>query len=452
MLALPGSSHSEIKVLFERNRDQDASPAFQFGRVPAPVKGDAAAGAKFSIVDGERDPNGGGSEKLHDDQLPEEGDEPGENFFFAQGTDGGRLLVDLAKTIDIRQVNTYSWHPGTRGPQVYALYASTGTNTDFNGQPKRATDPAQCGWKLIAKVDTRPAPGRPGGQYGVSISDSQGVIGSYRYLLFDISRTEDTDPFGNTFYSEIDVLDTKTTPEPIARVEPPFKIKSTDGYCEISIDAWRAPELKAWAEQNLGPVLAEWYPKLVAMLPSPGYGAPKNVRVTLRPGRGVAATGGANITANSTWLKPETNPEALGALVHEEVHVVQNYGGGRRRGSDTPRAPTPGWLVEGIPDYIRWFLYEPQSHGADLEWMKARRNLTLRYDAGYRISANFLDYAVRTYDQDLIRKLNAACREGTYSEEIWKTATGKSLEDLAAEWKKDVEEKLQVAQPERGAK
>ena len=46
-----------------------------------------------------------------------------------------------------------------------------------------------------------------GGQYGVSISDSIGAIGSYRYLLFVTSRTEDHDDWGNTFYSEIDVID-----------------------------------------------------------------------------------------------------------------------------------------------------------------------------------------------------------------------------------------------------
>ena len=41
--------------------------------------------------------------------------------------------------------------------------------------------------------------------------------------------------------------------------------------------------------------------------------------------------------------------------MHELVHVVQQY---RRR--------PPGWLVEGIPDYIRWYLYEPQSRGAEI--------------------------------------------------------------------------------------
>ena len=95
--------------------------------------------------------------------------------------------MDLGGALDLKQVNTYSWHPSTRGPQVYKLYASDGEADNFKAKPKRGTDPVKCGWKLIAKVDTRPKTGDGGGQYGVSISDSDGSIGKYRYLLFAMS-------------------------------------------------------------------------------------------------------------------------------------------------------------------------------------------------------------------------------------------------------------------------
>ena len=111
--------------------------------------------------------------------------------------------------IEIAQVNTYSWHPNTRGAQVYNLYASDGAEPQFNAAPDGKTDPATCGWKLLASVDTRPQQGVGGGQYGVSISDSSGVLGKYRYLLFDSVPTEYDDPFGNTFYSEVDVVKSK---------------------------------------------------------------------------------------------------------------------------------------------------------------------------------------------------------------------------------------------------
>jgi hypothetical protein len=38
------------------------------------------------------------------------------------------------------------------------------------------------------------------------ITDPNGSLGRFRYLLFDCYVTEVADNFGNTFYSEIDVL------------------------------------------------------------------------------------------------------------------------------------------------------------------------------------------------------------------------------------------------------
>src|SRR5205809_515071 len=206
LLVSAAVSFSEIKIVVEHNDNEQATPRFKFKNVPPPSKTDAATKAKFSIVDGEQDENGGTVEKLHDGKLPTEQDEPAENFFFNAGTEGGRLLVDLSSVTEIKQVNTYSWHPTTRGPQVYQLYGSDGKADDFNAKPKKGTQPEKAGWKLIAKVDTRPKTGDGGGQYGVSVSDSEEAIGKYRYLLFAISRAESDDDFGNTFYGEIDVI------------------------------------------------------------------------------------------------------------------------------------------------------------------------------------------------------------------------------------------------------
>src|SRR5205085_804381 len=203
----------KVIVTSECNAADGGTARFQFKTVPAPSRGDAATLARSTVVDGTRDANGGNLIKLHDGKVPTEGDQPAENFFFGQNTDGGRLLVDLTNAIEIKQVNTYSWHPGTRGPQVYKLFASDGTADGFKAEPKKDTDPEKAGWKFIAKIDTRPKDGGGAGQHGVSISDSTGSIGKYRYLLFDIARTESDDPFGNTFFSEIDVIDRDAGPE-----------------------------------------------------------------------------------------------------------------------------------------------------------------------------------------------------------------------------------------------
>ena len=143
---------------------------------------------------------------LTDGLLPTEQDQPAANFFFNAGSDGGRFLMDLGTAIEIAQVNSYSWHPDTRGPQIYALFASDGTTAKFNLEPDAKTDPTSCGWKLIASVDTRPKQGDSGGQYGVSITDASGSLGKFRYLLFDAVPTESDDAWGNTFFSEIDVV------------------------------------------------------------------------------------------------------------------------------------------------------------------------------------------------------------------------------------------------------
>lgn len=440
---------ADVHVVTEHNDEAQASGAFRFKHVPLPSRTDIGTAARFTVVDGTVDDNSGGLARLHDGNLPNEADEPAANFFFDAGTTGGRLLVDLGSVQDLEQVNTYSWHAGPRGPQVYKLYGSEGKAGNFDAQPKRPADPVQSGWKLLANVDTRSKDGEDAGQYGVSISDSQGSLGKWRYLLFDVSRTEDADTFGNTFYSEIDIIDKghtarATNEVAAAAAAGPFLTNSVDGYCEIAIDTSGAPDLKEWAEQQLAPVLAEWYPKLTTMLASDGFDAPKSFRLVIKPADGVAATGGTRVTANSDWLKHELKGEAIGALLHEEVHVVQQYW--RRRSERTQDfKPAPGWLVEGIPDYIRWFLYEPQSHGADLQWLKTRRQrVALKYDARYRVTANFLDFVVTHYDpkKELITKLNAACRQGKYTDELWSQCTGKTLAELDTEWRTTVEKQL----------
>jgi hypothetical protein len=442
LLAGASELRAEVNIIAGHNRSDDASGRFQFEKVPLPVKGDAATRATVTVVDGKPDSNSGRLDKLVDGAFPNEDDQPAENFFFNAGTEGGRILIDLGTSIDVKQVLSYSWHPGTRAPQVYALFASDGKAANFNPQPKRGTPPPDCGWQLIANVDTRRKDGGNGGQHGVSISDSTGTLGSFRYLLFDISRTEDTDPFGNTFFSEIDVIDRSAPPPAPATPPSPQEgkkiVEAEGGKYKITIDTSTTPDLTEWANNKLAPVVQEWYPKIVKALPSDGFEARTELSITFSPDmRGVAATGGTRIRCAEAWFKRNLDGEAKGAVVHELVHVVQQYGRARRSNPDAPRAP--GWLVEGIPDYLRWFIYEPESRGAEITKNNFSR---ARYDSSYRISANFLNWVTDKYDKEIVRKLNAALREGTYVEDIWKQATGRTLAELGDEWKKFHEEKI----------
>jgi len=359
-----------------------------------------------------------------------------------------------------------------------------------------------------------------------------------------------------------------------------FVVSVADGSAEITIDTSKAPDMKDWAERKLAPVLAQWYPKISALLPTPGFTPPKKWSVVIAPGNGVAATGGTRVTANATWFRDQLDKQAVGALVHEEVHVVQQYGGGRRnnppgsfsngditnllalaqklqdksdpvsvfveqqlnpaerkaladyrgpgksayvlrtnlvgalnrivaghgiydealfknvtlresttslrdekpedsdlarlnralledaypgelarRGGGGRNRGNTGWLTEGIPDYIRWFLYEPKSHGADAAYIQGRiasdakkgKVYEPKYSDSYRISANFLNFVTSKYDRHIVTQLNNALRQGQYYEDIWADDTGKTLLELNQEWLAVVHKQLAKLKPKPAA-
>jgi hypothetical protein len=434
------TGRADVKVVTDHNPNDAASWSFRFKNVARPAKADAATGAQLTLVSGERDANGGDLARLVDGRMPTDADQPQENFFFAAGTKGGRIQLDLGKTIEVGELRTYSWHPGGRAPQVYTVYASDGSAAGFDAKP--AGSPTDAGWKQLARVDTSKVE-EQGGQHAASITDTAGALGKFRYLLFDVSATDPADRFSNTFLGEIDVIDlaaAKSADEPETTQEGRHSFDFGDGRYHATIDTTKAPDLTAWAEKNLVPVVSEWYPKLVAMLPSEGFEPTTNITLRFRDDMGgtPASAGGGFINCNIEWFRKELDREAVGSVVHEMVHLVQNY---RRMRRDEGAAGErmPGWLTEGIPDYIRWFLYEPETRGAEI----TRRNISnARYNASYRVSGNFLDWAVRTQDKDLVAKLNAAARKGAYSESVWKDATGKTSEELGAEWKKFHEDRI----------
>lgn len=218
------------------------------------------------------------------------------------------------------------------------------------------------------------------------------------------------------------------TPVPPAPAAP----QAAAGAYQIEIDSSQTPELKDWVDKQLRPALEEWYPIIIADLPSEGFTPPKRFTVTLEAnGNGVAATGGTRVTANAKWIKQELargpQNEAVGALIHEAVHVVQQYGhvrGGQR---------DPGWLTEGIADYIRWWKFEPASARTPVRPVK-RDGTPASYTDSYRTTAAFLEFIAKNYDHEIVVKLNAAGRNSTYSTDLWKKYTGKTLDELWTEF------------------
>ena len=184
---------------------------------------------------------------------------------------------------------------------------------------------------------------------------------------------------------------------------------------KISVDTSQAADLAAWGK-HAGELCVEWYPKIAALLASDGFIPPDNVKLRFRDGRGVAATGGNVITINAKFVRSNTND--WGMVIHELTHVIQSYPGGRN----------PGWVVEGVADYIRLTHFEPQARRPRPNPEKAS------YQDAYKTTAIFFEWVEKTHDAQLIKKLNRVAREGSFQIELFKEYTGRTIDELWQEY------------------
>ena len=195
--------------------------------------------------------------------------------------------------------------------------------------------------------------------------------------------------------------------EPIARFRYPV---------EFVVDVKDAPEMQSWAD-DVARLCERWYPRINDELQSDGFRPATRITMTMKKDyRGVAEAGGTRITGSVRFFK--AHPDDKGAMIHETTHIVQRY---RSRSN-------PGWLVEGVSDYFRFFIYEPGKAGK-VDPDKAH------YNDSYRTTAAFLDYVSRIHDKQLVLKLNRAMRAGTYKPELFHELTGKTLEELDDAWR-----------------
>jgi beta-galactosidase len=91
----------------------------------------------------------------------------------------------------------------------------------------------------------------------------------------------------------------------------------------------------------------------------------------------------------------------------------------------------PGWLVEGIADYLRWFQYEPPAHHPTLSPQRAAR---AKYSDSYKTTAGFLEYVTKQHDHEFVVRMNAALRQGRYNTALWKEFTGLTVQELWSEY------------------
>jgi hypothetical protein len=169
---------------------------------------------------------------------------------------------------------------------------------------------------------------------------------------------------------------------------------------EIAIDVSDAPQLKPWAEKTARTCEAA-YPMINEELKSDGFTPARQIAMVLKKNyRGVAATSNDRIVGSVDYF--QRHQDDVGAMVHETVHVVQHYPA--RKNSE------PGKLGR---------INAAKAH----------------YNGSYRVSAAFLAYVSAQYDKQVVQKLNAACRQGKYQDEMFKQLTGKTLPELDEEWR-----------------
>ena len=188
---------------------------------------------------------------------------------------------------------------------------------------------------------------------------------------------------------------------------------------EFALDVADAPEMREWAEKTVR-ICERRYAMICDELASDGFTPTTQIRMSIKADyKGVAEASGNRIKGAVAWFK--AHPDDIGAMIHEIVHCVQLYRG----------RSTPGWLVEGIADYVRFWKYEPGKAGR-LQPERAK------YDGSYRTTAAFLAFVTEKYDKQAVKKLNAIAREGKYDVGVWKTLTGKSVEELNQEWRQSL--------------
>jgi hypothetical protein len=185
----------------------------------------------------------------------------------------------------------------------------------------------------------------------------------------------------------------------------------------IVIDVSEAPGAETWA--NRARLLAiEWFPKICSLLATEDWTPPKEIRLVFKADLNVPAHASRDtITINGKWIA--SRPDDFGMVIHELVHVVQAYPGSRHK---------PGWLVEGIADYIRWWRYEPEAPRHRIDREKAS------YRDAYRTTAWFLAWTSAKYDRRLVPALDRALRKAEDPLPVFLQMTGKDIDALWSEF------------------
>ena len=184
-------------------------------------------------------------------------------------------------------------------------------------------------------------------------------------------------------------------------------------------------------------VSRKWYPIIDKYLESEGHIPSGEFTIRAQSTGPIGWASGTTMGYNISWIAPGQRGEAdWGMVAHEVVHFIQGY----RRG---PGTGVPFWIMEGIADFVRHALFEPEVPMRPVNPDNPERPVS--YTQAYQISAGFLMWIADRYDLDIVPRLNVHGRHRTYSDEVFVTYTGYTHTELWARYVETVLRPLHAA-------
>jgi hypothetical protein len=110
------------------------------------------------------------------------------------------------------------------------------------------------------------------------------------------------------------------------------------------------------------------------------------------------------------------------------MHIVQDYGD----------SSGPGWLTEGIADYAR---YKFGVNNAAAKW-ELKYKPGQKYTDAYRVTARFLVWMEEKVKPGIVKDLDSQMRKHTFTDNTWQQLTGKTVDQLWAEYTANPESPL----------
>lgn len=292
--------------------------------------------------------------------------------------------------------------------KLIASYQVT-TGNDFDGR-----DPMD--WKFYGSMDGKDwtlLDSRMGMQfrhrrtnYRFYFENDQGYV----YYRWQVAKVYGADMFQASEFRLIQMPPSAQKSEPVSRVDSTSK----DGLKLIFVNHSEKENLSY--QSVLTNTFFTVYPKL---LETYNPDALKRIYFIVDPSYdGVAYSFGDVLVFSYDYM--EAHPDEGDVAVHEIMHKIQNgYEG-----------DVPGWLTEGIADYVRYRfgIDNPDS------WSLPDYNPDQHYDDSYRVTARFLVWIENHKNRDFVQELDAALREGTDYKDFWVRILGKNIDELWAEY------------------